>query len=416
MTDWGDDPLAEDADETTYAQGRLPSRTYASRSFELTRPGSADHGQPARFVCKVFDPDSETVITRDVEEWTICETPAGRYQFKLLVAREPGNVKEIWIQRVPAPGSNTPVRNLLNLQQPEVGRLLELLQTLPSITVEGGTTVRVDDSLVRDLFANPDALVAVYRRDPSHFRRLIADDTAANDVIAVAARRSQVERFRRLIENDDFFDAEVAKTTHRRAEDVWQAFFEANPWIFGVTLAPQLLTSWDESKLEQAVVGHSVTTVGKRSDALMQTAGRIRSMVFAEIKTHRTPLLGREYRSGCWNASDELAGGIAQVHGTVHRATLLIGERLGEQAPDGSEIPNEHTYLLRPRSFLVIGQLEELIGDAGGDHVDKVRSFELLRRHLQEPEVVTFDELLARAEWIVDTAAAEDDDEDDSPW
>jgi hypothetical protein len=131
-------------------------------------------------------------------------------------------------------------------------------------------------------------------------------------------------------------------------------------------------------------------------------------MVFTEVKTHRTPLLETSYRSGCWSASKELAGGIAQVHGTVHLATVQIGERLADTASDGSEMPNVHTYLLRPRSFLVIGKLDELIGDAGGDHVEKIRSFELLRRHLQEPEIVTFDELLARAEWIVDTAAAEE--------
>ncbi|MGZ3388906.1 MAG: hypothetical protein ACXVCF_04880 [Isosphaeraceae bacterium] len=35
---------------------------------------------------------------------------------------------------------------------------------------------------------------------------------------------------------------------------------------------------------------------------------------------------------------------------------------------------------------------------------DKLRSFELFRRNLQEPEVMTFDELIARAEWHVQSA------------
>ena len=60
------------------------------------------------------------------------------------------------------------------------------------------------------------------------------------------------------------------------------------------------------------------------------------------------------------------------------------------------------TFLTRPRSFLVIGRLDELIGDGGGPNLSKVRSFELFRRSLAEPEIVTFDELLARAEWTVD--------------
>jgi len=100
----------------------------------------------------------------------------------------------------------------------------------------------------------------------------------------------------------------------------------------------------------------------------------------------------------------ELTGGVAQVQGTVHRATLEVGERIADRAGDGSEVPGEFTYLLRPRSFRVIGRLDELVGEAGGVHNDRVRSFELFRRHLHEPEIVTFDELLARAEWVVENS------------
>lgn len=404
----GNDELDDDVDETTFAQGRKDDRTYVSRSFPLARTASDDAGSPARFIYKVFDPAEETIVERHGEEWVLSSTPAGRYQVKLLVAREAGNVKDLWIQRVPASGQTEAVKNLLHLPQREAARLLDLVRTLQVIPVEGAMTVRVDDSLVRDLFANPDSLVALYRRDPAHFRRLISDDETAKDVVATAARRAEVRRFRQLLEDDDLFDEAVLATAHRRAEDVWQQFFEASPWIFGVTLAGQFLTSWDENRLEQVVAGSSIDGPGKRADALLRTAGRIRSMVFAEIKTHRTPLLGQEYRSGCWSPSTELAGGLAQVQGTVHLATLGIGERLSDLAPDGSEIPGEYTYLLRPRSFLVVGRLSDLVGERGGPHADKVRSFELFRRHLQEPEILTFDELLARAEWVVDMVADED--------
>ena len=49
----------------------------------------------------------------------------------------------------------------------------------------------------------------------------------------------------------------------------------------------------------------------------------------------------------------------------------------------------------------MIGSHSEFTGQHGGHHVGKIRSFELYRRSLYAPEVVTFDELLARAEWIV---------------
>lgn len=166
-----------------------------------------------------------------------------------------------------------------------------------------------------------------------------------------------------------------------------------------------MLTSWSDQKLEQVVAGASVVSVGKRADALLRTSGRIKSMVFAEIKTHRTTLLSAsEYRSGCWPPSEELAGGVAQVQGTVHRAVNEIGERLEDVDPDGSDVPGGFTYLLKPLAFLVIGSLDQLVGPDGGHHRDRIRSFELYRRQLHEPEVVTFDGLLARAEWHVTMA------------
>ena len=92
------------------------------------------------------------------------------------------------------------------------------------------------------------------------------------------------------------------------------------------------------------------------------------------------------------------------MQGTVHRAVTEIGDRLPDVAEDGSDLPGEFTYMLKPRAFLVIGHLDQLRGQAGGHHRDRIRSFELYRRQLHEPEIVTFDELLARAEWHVTTA------------
>lgn len=63
-------------------------------------------------------------------------------------------------------------------------------------------------------------------------------------------------------------------------------------------------------------------------------------------------------------------------------------------------------------SPLELAELGELQSGVGGDHPDKIRSFELYRRGQYEPDVITFDELLARAEWVVEAAAAEAVSED----
>ena len=239
----------------------------------------------------------------------------------------------------------------------------------------------------------------LYRRDPGLLTSLIETDVTAHDVVAIAHRRLVVESFRRLLENEDVFKEATAEFGGRK-EAVWQNLVEQNPWILGASLTGQLLTSWSEEKLEQVVAGFSVSGPGKRTDALMHTSGRIRALVFAEIKHHETDLLGQEYRPGVWAPSAELTGGVTQVQRTIHLAARQIGERLSETDDSGAET-GEHTYLVRPRSFLILGNLDDLRGQ-GGVHRAKYESFELYRRNLYEPEVITFDELLARAEWHVD--------------
>ncbi|MCD0450404.1 DUF4928 family protein [Actinocorallia sp. API 0066] len=257
------------------------------------------------------------------------------------------------------------------------------------------------DPMMDELSRNPTLLSTFYRENPDQLRELITNDATGKDVIAVAHRRQQVERFEKLLYDDAFFDLEKREAPHG-AESVWQKYFEDNPWILGISLTGQLLTSWDEGRLEQVVAGQSVAGAGKRADALMRTSGRIRSLVFAEIKTHRTELqLNGPYRPGCFAPSKELSGGVAQSQMTVYQAVRQIGEKLDGQAEDGSSDPLQDAYLIRPRSFLVIGTTEQLTGAAGGVHTERWRSFELYRNHITHPEIVTFDELLAKARWSI---------------
>lgn len=253
---------------------------------------------------------------------------------------------------------------------------------------------------IQDSLAQARVFRWLYELDPRLFASFIEKDITANDVVAMAHRRTVVNRFRRLLGDPEFF-SEAAQEYGGRREAVWQHLLEDSPWILGVSLAGQLLTSWNPEKLEQVVAGFSVSGPGKRADALMHTSGQIKALVYAEIKHHKTDLLGMEYRSGAWAPSEELSGGVAQVQQTINLASREIGERLAETDESGAET-GEFTYLVRPRSFLILGSLDELRGSSGV-HRAKYESFELYRRNLYEPEIITFDELLARAEWHVAT-------------
>lgn len=113
-------------------------------------------------------------------------------------------------------------------------------------------------------------------------------------MIALQRRRDAVATMRMWLEDEDILGA--ASATEGGPERAWQHLLEENPWVLGVGLTGQLLTSWDPDRLEQTVAGRSIKGPGKRVDALLRTAGVVRSMVFAEIKHHRTELLADEYR------------------------------------------------------------------------------------------------------------------------
>ncbi len=388
--------------ELTYATGRLPTRTYVSRSFQAQF--GRDAGHPARYIYRVFDEiQSED---EDQWEWTnqlVYTTPAGRKQLQLQIARHQGVVRKLRIQKVPTNGDAAKLETILELDRDQAARLIDMLRVIDAIPVDAdSSSIYVDDQLLRDLFADPTAVASLYRRDPERFRTLIEADAEADDVIALQRRKSVAQKMRRWLTDGDEFNAAAIEAGG--PERAWQRVLEDNPWVLGVGLSGQLFTAWDRARLEQAVVGRSIAGVGKRVDALLRTAGIIRALAFAEIKHHRTELVEGEYRSGCWSPSKELAGAVVQVQQSVHLACRDIGEHLQDTSADGESLPSA-TFLIRPRSFVIAGTLAQLTGKSGGVMTDKFRSFELFRRNLQEPEVITFDELVARAEWHVETAS-----------
>ena len=84
-----------------------------------------------------------------------------------------------------------------------------------------------------------------------------------------------------------------------------------------------------------------------------------------EVKTHKTALLqGQPYRQGCWAPSSELSGGVSQVQGTVALATESIRTKLSLN--DGVGNPTgEEAFNYSPKSFLVVGSLQEFVGEHG---------------------------------------------------
>jgi antiviral defense system Shedu protein SduA len=234
-------------------------------------------------------------------------------------------------------------------------------------------------------------------KNPQLMAEIAENEELSRDIIAVGYRRKQIERFEAMM-NDPTL-----------SEPDWQAFFEENTWIFGYGLSYQFLTGLDGKKLEQVVKGFDLTGRGKRVDGLMKTRGRISSLCFVEIKLPGTPLLQGEDRPGSWAPSGKLVAAVAQVQNTVHAATRQIRDSLRPDDEAGDPT-GEELYLFEPRSCLIVGNLGQFVKEQRVND-DKFRSFELYRRNTWRPEILTFDELLDRARFIVEHGAKDADDD-----
>lgn len=380
--------------EVDYFQGRVPGRTYISNMFGYNRPNSKDIGFPARNINQVFDCDGID-LKIDVSEagWESRSMELSpRRQIKISIAKEAGHYKELVIQQV-NPKKPEELSNLLRLTDRQVDDFLNLIRCVGMWDpADENLPKRLDATLLqRMLDDNGETLGQVYSQQPDKVRELIENDPSGEDVAAVASRRKAVTDFEEMMKDDSLLEKD------------WQKFFENNPWILGAGLGAPLFTAWNSDKLETVVRGYSFTGEGKRVDALYQTSGIVKSLVFAEIKRPTTKLLAKDtYRSGCWAASTDLSGGISQVHTTIQAAEDEISNHvIMSQDEEGYDIPSSEVFLFRPRAYLVIGSTKEFIDeDSGGKNKRKIRSFELFRSNIVTPEIITYDELLAKARWL----------------
>jgi len=281
----------------------------------------------------------------------------------------------------------------------EIGKLIEFINHIQTVPLKSTGSMKITDEDLRRVVLSNVQAQALFQDNQELFAEVIRSAVTKEDVVAVGYRKRQLQVFQQLLENDEYFNTVKAQKQCNN-EAVWQKFFEKNPWIFGYGLSYIHLSTLDEKKLEQVVHGHTVSEHGKRVDALLKTRGVISSLCFVEIKTHKTALLNSQpYRAGCWSPSAELSGAVSQVQGTVTLATESIKSKLS-LTDDVGNPTGEEAFNYMPKSFLVVGSLHEFVGDHGVNQ-ERYRSFELFRRNNISPEIVTFDELYERAQFIV---------------
>jgi hypothetical protein len=289
-----------------------------------------------------------------------------------------------------------PTQESFCFRKDELKKLLNFIESLSIIDFSNKSNFKIEDN---ELSAAKKLLI----EDPDLALEIVQQKITKSDVVALAYRKEQLKNFFNLLHDQNFFEAKKLKWNKKRNEDVWQYFFESNKWIFGYGLNFVFNSSLDGKKLEQTIKGADIAGSGKRVDAMLKSRGIINSLCLVEIKTHTTPLLKQvknSYRPATWSASDDLNGGIIQAQKTSHVSLENIKHKL--EITDNQDNPTgEIIYSYKPKSYIIIGNLNEFLTEQEFVNKEKYSSFELFRKNILSPEIITFDELYERAKFIV---------------
>lgn len=282
-----------------------------------------------------------------------------------------------------------------------LAQLYAHLGTHVEILAEAGITVVGDDALV--LNGREQEIIARLHAENPHFWDHIEqlDDLPQTLVL----RRQHQFRLDAL----DQFEREMA--LDEWTESNWETFFCDNQWIFGFGLSYRFL-----SEVENQPHYGGTTVSGKgaqRGDFLLRSEAEARFTVIVDIKKPSADLLkSKPYRGdSIYQVSDEVSGGVSQI-----QSYCSTWEIEGAQSSANVRtLDAARTYTHGPKGILIVGHTDQLSNHA------QLGSFERYRRHLYNPEILTFDELLARARFLVDPKREEGnglevDDYEDIPF
>lgn len=397
-------------DEYAYFSGKKPNKTYVTK--RITRKAFDGTTRNIRGVSKVFDIEDFKEFIRDKKQVILYKTPSERQEVKAWIDEDTRNFS-LSVQRFQVESGFPHKNTCISFSKAGLQRLFDFVESLGYLDFSNPDGKKLEDKDITDI----KRIIEKYADDPEVTSLLAV--VSKTDIAAVAFRRNQLDIFQQLLDSRPFFDQKKEEWNKARDEDVWEYFFQVNQWIFGYGLNYTFNAPVDASRIEQKVRGQDISGGGKTVDALLKTRGFISSLVLVEIKTHETPLikeLKNPYRREAWALSDEFNGGVVQSQRNIEETlrntrlspVLKMKDKSGE--PTGEVL---HSY--QPKSYLVIGSLKEFVGEHGINE-EKFSSFELYRRNLTNPEVITFDELYERAKHIVqhgedEVARIKEDDE-----
>lgn len=219
---------------------------------------------------------------------------------------------------------------------------------------------------------------------------------SSSDIVNTAYRKRELGKFRRLLSESESWKLYAKKSaiSGYSEEKVWQYFFERNDWIFGYGLEYRfngiLQKEFHASETQADGSGGSI------GDFLM---GDKRFTTFVEIKKPSTPLFGASVNRGnAWSLSRDLIDAVSQI--LEHKASGQIRIETQRLHDSQGQLITQRAY--DSKVLLIIGDWGNVESANDNEKRIKEKTFELYRRDSRNIKILTFDELLERAKFIVE--------------
>lgn len=397
-------------EEFNYFSQRNPEKIYVSKSFPYFQFKSIITTEK-RFIKKVFIKENISEFVEVNGEIVLQDLFSGKYQVSATVySRKENNLMEFTLQRFTKNEENQlkPINETsFSFTQNEFTALLQFLSDLKFLDFSDKERFVIDGKNI----PNNKILLNLTKPDPTKvlvdknlgdlvnkFKDLKENEreylleTLKNNVLTksdldiLSGRKDGLEEFKSNL-------IEISKLD----EPEWQTFFKNNSWIFGYGLDYKFL-----SIIQKEASLSSIDLDGKnevKSDFLLADNN---FTVIVELKRPDTQLFEKDKnRSESWRLSKDLTYAISQI--LTQKAEWELNSQNKKFDNEGNPI-NQTT--IDPKTILIIGHTQQFSGNKKEDLI-KRKTFELYRRNSRNIEIITYDELLDRAKFIVNDNKSE---------
>jgi len=381
------------SDEKAYEYFKLrrQAKTYISKVFTF-----GENDERVRNVRMIAE-GNDRVLLGEIDG-ALCLRLTGKVrkiQVTALVSQDDKNIMRLTLQTFKTRRGDVIEaidKDEFTFRREEFSRLVEFLSRIKFIDLSNQENFQIEDISTKAghkaiIDASDRGIFEHIKRMPSGQRssllRALQGSLTEEEINILLGRRQGLEEYERHMRLRDW------------TETQWQDFFEREQWVFGYGLDYRVMRQFGR---EVTVGGGGADNQNKPViDFLMSFTDYT---VLVEIKRPDTPIFkaSRGGRAGTWEFSTDFMSAISQI--IEQKAEWLSFAQDGDHYnKDGTEILTARTR--NAKSILVIGSRKEFSRSGSLRNETVMRdTFELFRRETRTIDIVTFDELLERAQFI----------------